>query len=99
MQFFRCQTCFPWITAGVIASALVSAGNFRWLSIVSAVKIAAKSVVPTAKKIRVWRLVMRHLGESDANAREVVDCDPTGIERRRDDDGDDDDAQEGSETS
>src|SRR6478735_8281839 len=59
MQFFRCQTCLPAMTCGVMASACVNSPNRRWLSIVSPVKIAAKTLVPTTKKSRVCRLVIQ----------------------------------------
>src|SRR6476660_230519 len=80
---------------------------------VSAVKIAAKIVVPATKNMRVWRLVMltSNVGtrptaglsdarskESNADVREVADPNPAGIQRREHDDRQHDDAQQPFET-
>src|SRR5690606_27396233 len=78
MQLYLCQTSCPRSTSGVMFSALVSLGNWRWLSMVSARKITvANTVQPMAKK-RACRLFIAFL-PSDGDAVPIVDGDERGV--------------------
>src|SRR5690606_13100831 len=58
MQLYLCHTSLPWVTSGVMFSALVRSGNWRWLSRVSPRNTTAAAMVAPQAKILAWRLFM-----------------------------------------
>src|SRR6056297_160368 len=79
MQLLACQTSWPLTTAGVTASALVSSGNWRWLSIVSAPNTTAAIAVQAMAKCLACRLFKSPPGPSDSYSGVIRQRDGHGI--------------------